>query len=122
MSDIKLTPTGNDIDITDGKLSLVDGLEYTRQKLLIRLRFFLGEWFLDERLGFPYFERVLGKKNPRTSLDALFRQVILSTPDVIEILTFTADLDTNSREYSLAFKVRATDGVIIVRDLPFLVA
>ena len=42
-----------------GNVAVVDGAESLRQRLLERMEFFLGEWFLNELLGVPYFQRIL---------------------------------------------------------------
>lgn len=119
MSDLKLNSSMQDIDLSTNQLVLIDGIGYVRQKILIRLRFFLGEWFLDERLGVPY-GRVLGSKDV-TAVTSMMRQVVQSTPGVIELTSFAANLDTVTRTYSISFKARSADGVIVVRDVPFIV-
>ncbi len=121
MTTLKMNADNRDLDLSSGNLILVTGILEVRQKIITRLRFFLGEWFLDTRLGFPYFERVLGVKATLVEAEQLFRQVILSTPGVIEVLSFTTSFDNVSRAYSLGFKARSTDGVITVGDLAFVV-
>jgi hypothetical protein len=53
----RLIPAG-DIDIQNRQLVLLDGVGYARQKIASRYKFFLAEWFLDLRLGVPFFRDV----------------------------------------------------------------
>ena len=62
MTTIKLNSDG-DLDFSSGGLELLEGVDEIVQKLDTRLQFFLGEWFLDQRLGIPYYEDILIKCN-----------------------------------------------------------
>ena len=41
---------------------LVEGAEQVRQQLLIKLKLWRGEWFLDTEFGTPYLQQILGKQ------------------------------------------------------------
>lgn len=92
------------------------------QRLAIRLRTFLSEWFMDTEYGTPYFQEILGKKNLRKSyIDSIMRSEIMKESGVKEIGDFYSDLSP-SRVYSLNFKVRCVDGSVsdVIRiDTPF---
>lgn len=108
MSDIKLDASNNDIDLSNNQLELVDETDAIAQHLLVRLRFFKGEYFLDQRLGVPYYQSIL-VKNPRlVVVRSIFREVILETPGVLELLRFDLDFDTTTRTLSTDFSVRVT--------------
>lgn len=64
---------------------LAVGVDAVRQRLLIRLKFFRGEWFLDLRQGLPYYEQVLVKTPSLPLVESVFRRAILSTPGVLSI-------------------------------------
>ena len=100
--DIKLD-ANSDIDVSSGSMVLLSGKEAIRQHLLIRLRFFLRDWFLDQAEGIPYFEDIL-IKNPQTNvIRAIFEKVILGTPGVSAITSLNMDLDIPTRVLSLSF-------------------
>jgi hypothetical protein len=87
------------------------------QRLTIRLRTFLSEWFLDTSYGVPYWERILGKKTTKTVVDRILQTEILKVQGVLEITEFNSTLN-RSREYSMSFRVRTnrnqeTDLIII---------
>jgi hypothetical protein len=106
--DIKLGTDG-DLDITNNQLTLVEGQEYIAQSWRIRLLTIHGEWFLDQRIGIPYFEYIL-VKNPNESLvRSLFRQATYSVSGIKEILGIEYDLDNASRALSLGITGRFED-------------
>lgn len=75
------------------------------QRLTISLRTFLSEWFLDVNYGVPYWERILGKKTTKNTVDRILQTEILKVQGVLEITEFNSTL-SRSREYSMSFRVR----------------
>lgn len=111
MSDIKLDQNG-DIDLTNGSMTLVDGVDAVTQLLNQRLLFFYGEWFLDLDKGIPYFEKVF-MKNPNPSvLDSLFKRAILTTPGILRLEAFSMTLDTARRSLSITGQAVSTSGIV----------
>ena len=109
MSDIRLDPITNaDIDLSTEALELVDGTDAIAQHLLIRLRFVKGEYFLDTRLGVPYFEDIFIKNPNLVVVRALFRETILETPGVLSIERFDMDFDTANRKLRVDFTCSVT--------------
>ena len=105
-----LLDTTNDLNVTTGDLQLTSGLAGIAQHLRIRLRFFLGEWFLDTRLGVPYFEQIL-VKNPGTSVvRTIMRDVVITTPGVASMNDFVTDFDGATRTLSVSFTAVTTSG------------
>lgn len=73
--DILLTPDG-DLAFIGGDLVLARGDAAVAQEIAIRVRFFLGEWFLDNTAGIPYFEQVFVKPPNIERVRALLSQEI----------------------------------------------
>ena len=72
MTDIALdldqnSPTYRDVQIVNGDLQLVGAGPAILQHILQRLGIFLGEWFLDNTIGVPYFQQVLVKTRHKES-------------------------------------------------------
>lgn len=109
MTDLKLDST-HDIAIENNDLVLIESVEAIAQDVLIRLQFFLGEWFLDTRLGVPYFEKVLGQKPRLTALKGLFRKVILSAPGMLGMKDFLIDFNGVTRTLTVEFQGIADSG------------
>ena len=106
--DIKLDTAG-DLDITNNAISLVDGYDYIGQSWLIRLRTIHGEWFLDQRIGIPYFEYILIKNPSETLVRSLFRQATYSVSGIKEILGMEYNLNTATRTLDLSITGRFED-------------
>ena len=112
MSDLKIDEDTGDLDVSGIDLQNTSGREAIEQHLRQRIQTFAGEYFLDSRVGVPYFQHIL-KKNPDPIIvDSAFKIVIINTPGVIELLTFALDLDTSTRELTLTFRASTSDGVI----------
>jgi len=119
MSDIKMdldtaSPTYGDILVdANGTVVLTVGLEAIRQNLLQRLRVFRGEWFLDNTIGLPYFQQILVKNPDQAKIDALLINQILSTPGVIQLVSFSSIANFTNRTLQIAFEVITTSGRIV---------
>lgn len=109
--DILLNDNG-DIAFDNGSAPLVtdEQKQDVAQRLLIKLRTFLGEWFLDTNIGVPYIQQIFGKGRQRSAIDVIFQTQILEEPDVLEIVEFNSTLDPATRAYSLSFRVRVASG------------
>lgn len=113
--DFKLDKNTHDIIWNNGPLTqtymTVVREDVVGQRLTIRLMTFLGEWFANTAYGVPYWQRILGKKIDKQTVDAIFQEKILEEDGVAEIISFNSSL-SSTREYSLEFKVRCTDSTI----------
>ena len=78
------------------------------QRLRIRLQTFKGEWFLNTEYGPAYWQRILGRKVSKTSVDRIFQQQILSERGVRELVSFSSTFQ--NRQYEMSFVVRVLDG------------
>lgn len=112
MKDIKLNVAGTDLALEDYDFVLIDGAERVAQNIQIRLRTFVGEWYLDRNFGLPYFETIL-VKNPNGGLiRSILKAVILETLDVTELTQFTTEIDDLTRELFITFTCETTFGTI----------
>jgi hypothetical protein len=116
-------PAG-DLALENGTLVFCSGAAFYRQKLAARFKFFLGEWFLDQRLGLPYYQNVFVKNPDLDLIRSLFRRVILTTPGIKSIKTFTLSFDPAARKLSFSFHALLVgDEAIVVRpqDRDFII-
>jgi hypothetical protein len=109
MSDLAIDTSG-DIKVTEGDVSRTTGIDAIRQHLEIRLRAFRGEWFLDERIGVPYFDNVFKKNPDLTVLNAVFTKAILDTPGVNSLNSLTFELV--GRQLNISFSALTDEGVL----------
>lgn len=120
--DILLSPR----DPATGKRRVVmfSGVDYVRQKIATRLKFFLGEWFLDQREGVPWFRDVLVQNPDLNIIRSVFRAVILSVQEVATVERIDLVWDKPFRTVAVDFRARLVDGgVVLVRqpDPPFII-
>lgn len=139
MSDLAITlqasatnPNVGDLEFSDSTMSnilLTDDPSYPAsravlQDLFIRLRFFYGEWFLDPTQGLPYFQYVFVNNPDLRLIESIFRRVILGTPGVATLETFSLTFDAQRRQLFPVFVGRLTSGQRFTSDDfgPFVVA
>ena len=123
MSDILLDTLTNDLIVEGGQITLIDNREeLARQRLLITLRTFRGEWFKNINFGVPYIENdnnkiaLLGKSSKKL-LDIELQRQILDIEDIESIEDYTSVLDTISREIVVTFSAVTKSGAILPLSL-----
>lgn len=110
MSDIRLGSDG-DIFLNVNDLELTSGVDGIVQHLQQRLRMFLGEWFLDFRLGVPYFQQIMVKNPNPIVVDSVLKKEIVNTPGILQLVSFDLDF-ANNRSLALSFRALTREGEI----------
>lgn len=105
-------PLAGDLHLMNGQIHFWDAQNARRQKIMIVLQFFKGEWWLNRDEGIPYWESVFGKKRTNVIL-SVFRQALLLLPGMVQIQLLTIDLDTPTRTLTVNFALRYDDGAVI---------
>ena len=110
--------------LTAGQLTLVtDVASEVAIVLRNRFKFVRGEYFLDTRIGVPYFEAIF-RKNPDVLLiRRVFRDIIMGVQGVKQIIDLKVSLVAKTRKLAFTFRVMADNGKIIVggSGVPFVV-
>jgi len=122
--DLAISAETGDLVLEDGDLAVVREGEAVAQHLRTRFRFFLGEWFLDQREGIPYFREILGIKRPNPLvLSSMYRRIALETPGISSVPELSSSFDPTSRTLRLDFSAVLEDGGIVStrNDGPFIV-
>ena len=112
MSDFQLT-TDHDIDITNNDFSVIESSDAIRQRLLIRLMTFQGEWVLDTQIGVPYYQTIFTKGVTKDVVDAILKREIAACPGIQSLEKFSSTHDLRTREYSCTFTARDNTGSLI---------
>jgi len=109
--DLKLDPNNwNSILIENQDLATVDGIDAIEQHLKQRFKFFRGEYKYDLTRGIPYHDEFF-KKNPNPIvMDTVLKDVILTTPGIIELTEFFMELDNATRILNVTFKTQTSAG------------
>lgn len=114
MSDFAMTDDG-DIDLSTNDLRLVTGADAVAQHLRIRLRLIKGEYFLDTRVGIPYYSQIWVKNPNIGAVNNVFRRAIVTTPGVESLERLDNVFDASRREYTLTFSAKL-EGEDVARD------
>lgn len=116
IGDIELDETGDPV--------WTDGPTYIRQRLSVRFKFWLGEYFLDLRQGIPYRREVFVKNPNIDRIREIFRQVIVTTPGVLRLNTFELNYDPSARRMTFKFHASVEGGEVRVNhdDQDFIIS
>lgn len=111
---------GGDLVLEGGTLVVLGDtpetrVRYIRQKIAARFKFYVGEWFLDQRQGVPYYRDVFKKSPDLQLIRALFVRVVRETPGVLDVPNFSLTHDTATRTVTFDFDAVVDGGVIQVR-------
>ncbi len=111
--DLKIdTNNWDSILIENQDLATVSGIDAIEQHLHQRFKFFRGEYKHDLTRGIPYHDEFF-KKNPSPIvMDAILKDVILTTPGIIELTEFFMDLSETTRILSVTFKAKTDFGIL----------
>ena len=102
-------------------IAFITGPEAVLQRVKVRFRFFLGEWFLDQRLGIPYYRDILIKNPDILLITTIFRRVLTTTPGVERVGSFKAQLLTAERKLLCDFVAFLSNGSKIIAEAePFI--
>ena len=88
----------------------ITGAARVAQSLGIRLRCWMGEWYLDETHGVPYVESVLGKQQV-SLITSVFRTQILSVDGVTRINNLELSIDPLTRALSVSTSTSTHEGL-----------
>lgn len=109
--DLLLNRDSHDLVFVNGACPTTgDRVDVVIQRLYIRLRTFLGEWYLNVGYGVPWLEKILGQKTKKATVDMLLQEQILTENGVAQVLEFDSSLDILSRTYRCTFRVRTDSG------------
>ena len=87
--------------------------EWLSQKIENQFKTFLGEYFADYTIGFPYFQKVLKKHKNINEVTSLFRNYLKGITGVSSIISFSVEFDNETRTFTVTWEVKAeTDDII----------
>ena len=104
-----LLDSDGDLVVTND-LQMVSGIDAVTQLVRIAILEFKGNWFLDLNLGVPYFQELLGHKFNASRAATAFRRVVLSVPEVVEILKMDVQFIGTTRQLQVSWEARTEFG------------
>lgn len=116
--DIAVDVNISDIVLTDdGDIMLIDNAERVAQQIVISLRFWLGEWFLDTSFGVPYLEYVLVKNPNINHVRQVIAEAIMQVAGVSRVDRLDFDYDVPNRALSVIYEVETDEGLITRKEV-----
>lgn len=110
--DLALNYNSWDLAIEDNDLILTDGAVRIAQQILITLRFWYGEWFLDTSLGVPYLEEILIKNPNLNHIRQILREQILSVDGVLNLETLNLEYNPEFRTLLVDYAANTNYGLV----------
>ena len=111
MTDLRISPTTDDLVMTQGRPETVVGRDAKAQRIRSRLLTVRGEWFLDTTFGLDYLNVVFNKKTTRPVLAAHVKREILRGADPGDLITqFDMVFDSAARDLSVTATLKSPDG------------
>jgi hypothetical protein len=107
MQDIALNPEGDLFITVGGDIALRDSV---RQRIEIRLRWFLGEWMFNESLGVPWFQYILKKQVNLALAEGIVTEQIRQTEGVLDVKRTAIGLE--QRRLSVTYDIITTEGEV----------
>jgi hypothetical protein len=116
--DLMLDPSTHDLPIPSGAnnfdIPLATGIDQIAQNLNIRLRFFLGEWYLNTLVGIPYYQYFFIKNPNQIQVETFLKNEINGTPGVTEITQFASNYDGPTRSFEVEFTASTVAGTTTI--------
>lgn len=99
-----------------GNLVIVDQLEDVRQRVLFRLRFWLGQWFLQVRSGVPYRPEIFQRPTSVGLAAAVVSDQIRSVDEVTGVSEVFAEIDPLTRKMTYSATVSTRYGSMSMNE------
>ena len=115
--DLAMNMATGDLVLRDGDVLLIDNAERVAQQILITLRFWLGEWFLDTKDGIPYLEYVLVKSPNLLHIRQIFTEAMEKVDGVKRVEEMNLVFDVKNRSLHVDYEVSTDYGLITRREV-----
>ena len=106
-----------DLLLNNNDLMVIDNAERVAQQILITLRFWLGEWFLDTTQGVPYLEYILVKNPNENHIRQILTEAILSVEGVNTVDNMELDFDVRNRKMAVTYTVTTDYGLLTRKEV-----
>lgn len=84
-----------------------------QQAVNIALKFFLGEWFLDQSVGVPWFQDIFIKNPNPAAIQAIIRSTILAVPGITSVSNVTISSPGQARSIKISWAATGNLGQLV---------
>ena len=88
-------------------------VEEVAQRLQTKFQFFLGEWFLDQTLGVPYYRDIFVRNPNMAVIRSIFQQLVTDDEGVEGLVSLELALDGVTRVLSVTFQAVLTSSEVL---------
>lgn len=117
MFDIAMDINTNDIAMQNGDVLMIDNSERVAQQILITLRFWYGEWFLNTTEGTPYLEYILVKQPNMAHIRQILTEQIQSVEGVKAVIDMELTFDQRERSLLVEYTADTNYGLITRKEV-----
>jgi len=104
--------TDNDVDLTGGDLSWVEGAEAVRQDIEMTLGTWLGETPYDKGAGVPYLQVIFKRGTTQAAIRFIIEHIIRDVDGVDDVLELSTELDRPTRVLTITGRARVGTEVV----------
>lgn len=112
MYDIAEDINTSDIVLQNGDIMMIDDAARVAQQILITLRFWLGEWFLNTTEGVPYLEYILVKQPNMAHIRQILTEQIQSVEGVKSVTDMALTFDQRERHLLVEYTADTDYGLV----------
>lgn len=117
-SDLALSSSSHDLMFSENNdLIIISGVEQVAQQIKCRLKFWLGEWFLDISKGVPYLDSILIKNANLQQIRSIFRTQISGIEGVSKVDSLTLSWDRKTRVLTVEYEVTTSYGLLVKKEV-----
>ena len=106
--DWKVAASPNGMD-----LQLIGDGPALQQAVTIALEFFLGEWFLDQSVGVPWFQDIFIKNPNSAAIQAIIRTAILAVDGITSVSNVTISTAPQTRGVTITWAATGDLGQLV---------
>lgn len=115
--DIAMNTASGDLVVKNGDLMIIDDAERIAQQILITLREWSGEWFLNTADGIPYLEYILVKNPNEDHIRQILSEAILDVDGVQSITSMDLTFSRVNRSLIVEYEAITDYGLIAERSV-----
>jgi hypothetical protein len=107
----------NDIVLVNNDVIMIDDAAKIAQQILITLRFWYGEWFLNTTEGTPYLEYILVKQPNMAHIRQILTEQIQSVEGVKAVTGMELTFDQRERSLLVEYTADTDYGLITRKEV-----
>lgn len=115
----RILDADGDYQLGKGQQYFTYGVYAVAQAIKTRLLLLKGEWWENTEEGLPLFQEILGKQGTSDNLyitDTLIKERIIGTPNVIDIIDFNSEFNSQKRRYAFNCTVNTRFGELYLKN------